>query len=105
MNALEILTPRASNEKAKNTTSSSSSVINNKPQAQLTEKQKARILIEEKERREREEARAHRKRNLALIKQDKYVRENDQNWKSGPSAACAKTGSSISTFRDKYGEN
>jgi len=40
-----------------------------------------------------------------MIKQDKYVRENDPNWKSGVSAACAKSGTGISTFRDKYGEN
>lgn len=71
----------------------------------LSEKQRARRILEEKECREREEARAQRKRNIALLKQDKFVRENDENWKSGPSAACAKAGSSISTFRDRHGEN
>lgn len=72
---------------------------------QLSEKQKARRLMEEKERREKELAKAERKRNLALLKQDKITRETDPNWKPGLSAACAKSGTSISTFRDKYGEN
>ena len=70
----------------------------------MSEKQKARLLKEEKERKERETAKAVRKANVALLKQDKYVRENDENWTSGVSAACAKSGNSISTFRDKYGE-
>lgn len=71
----------------------------------LSEKQKARILMEEKERKAREEAKTARKKTSALIKQDKYVRENDENWESKQSAACVKSGTSISTFRDKYGEN
>lgn len=70
----------------------------------MSEKQKARLLREDKERKEREKAKAVRKANVALLKQDKYVRENDDNWTSGVSAACAKSGQSISTFRDKYGE-
>ncbi|CAB9501327.1 expressed unknown protein [Seminavis robusta] len=70
----------------------------------LSEKQKARILLEEKERKDREAAKAHREKNVALLKQDKYVRQNDENWSSKPSAACVKTGDAISTFRDKYGE-
>ena len=71
----------------------------------LSEKQKARLLMEEKERKERAEAKAARKKTSALIKQDKYVRENDENWESKQSAACVKSGTGISTFRDKYGEN
>jgi PUB domain len=71
----------------------------------LSEKQKARMLLEEKQEKERELAREHRKKNVALLKQDKYVRQNDENWTSGVSAACAKSGDSISTFRDKYGEH
>lgn len=38
------------------------------------------------------------------INVDKFVRENDENWTSKQSAACVKSGSGISTFRDKYGE-
>lgn len=70
----------------------------------LSEKQKARILMEAKEKRDREEAKAVRKRNVALLKADKFVRENDENWTSGQSAACVKSGTGISTFRDRFGE-
>ena len=71
----------------------------------VSEKQKARMLLEKKRQREVVEAKAQRAKNVALLKQDKYVRENDENWKSGQSAACVKSGTGISTFRDKYGEN
>ena len=71
----------------------------------LSEKQKARLLMEKKRLKEKEDAREARKKTAKLIKQDKYVRENDENWTSKQSAACVKTGSSINTFRDKYGEN
>ncbi|CAJ1945952.1 unnamed protein product [Cylindrotheca closterium] len=70
----------------------------------LSEKQKARKLLEEKEKLEKTKAKENRKRNLALLKADKHTRENDPNWKPGVSAACAKSGTGISTFRDKYGE-
>lgn len=70
----------------------------------LSEKQKARILADKAKQLEREEAKAQRRKVAELIKQDKYVRENDENWTSAPSAACAKTGNSISTFRDRHGE-
>jgi hypothetical protein len=71
----------------------------------LTEKQKARLLLEQKELHDKEEARLARKRTSAQIKADKLVRETDPNWKPSVNAAAAKTGSSISTFRDRYGEN
>lgn len=70
----------------------------------LSEKQKARIMMEAKEKRERDEAKMHRKKTAALIKADKFVRENDANWTSQPSAACSKAGKGISTFRDRNGE-
>lgn len=70
-----------------------------------SEKQKARELMEKKRKKEAEDAKAVRAKNIAMLKQDKFVRENDENWKSGVSAACAKSGSGISTFRDKYGES
>lgn len=105
-NALEMITPKDVNpefreeKKTADTATTSSSTT-----GKLSEKQKARLLMEEKERRERAEAKAARKKTSALIKQDKYVRENDENWESKQSAACVKSGTGISTFRDKYGEN
>ncbi|GAX29316.1 hypothetical protein FisN_16Hh250 [Fistulifera solaris] len=77
----------------------------NTSQAPLTEKQKARLLAEQKLEREKQEAREARKRTAAQIQADKYVRENDPNWKPQVNAAAAKSGTSISTFRDKYGES
>ena len=72
----------------------------------LSEKQKARRLLQEKQEQEKQQdAKQERQRTLALFKQDCMVREMDPNWKPGLSAACAKSGSSISTFRDKYGES
>mmetsp|Transcript_540 Transcript_540/g.989 ORF Transcript_540/g.989 Transcript_540/m.989 type:complete len:222 (+) Transcript_540:58-723(+) len=75
------------------------------PLEKLSEKQKARRLLEEKEKKEKEIARLHRKKTAAQIKQDKWVRANDPNWKSGVSAAMAKSGSGIETFRDRHGEH
>jgi ElaB/YqjD/DUF883 family membrane-anchored ribosome-binding protein len=118
-NALEMLTPKDVNpsvtEEEKKTSDgilpskrpptttllSSSAATSGK----LSEKQKARLLMEEKERKDKEAAKAARKKTSALIKADKYVRENDENWESKQSAACVKSGTGISTFRDKYGEN
>ena len=70
----------------------------------MSEKQKARLLMEKKRQQEKEDAKEARKKTAKLIKQDKYVRENDANWTSKQSAACVKEGSAISTFRDKFGE-
>mmetsp|Transcript_10702 Transcript_10702/g.23699 ORF Transcript_10702/g.23699 Transcript_10702/m.23699 type:complete len:233 (-) Transcript_10702:187-885(-) len=70
----------------------------------MTEKQKARLLMEKKREREAEEAKKARQKTSNLIKQDKFVRENDANWKSKQSAACVKSGNGINTFRDKFGE-
>lgn len=85
--------------------SSSSDLESQQPEAKLSEKQKAKRLLEEKQKLEKEQARVERQRQLELLKQDKRTRETDPNWKPGLSAACAKSGTSISTFRDKYGEN
>jgi len=70
----------------------------------LSEKQKARILLEQKEKEEKAKDKEERAKNVAMLKQDKHVRQNDPNWKSGVSAACSKSGTGISTFRDRYGE-
>jgi len=72
---------------------------------ELSEKQKARKLKEEKEAMEKEASKLARKRTREQIKADKHVRENDPNWKPTVSAAAAKSGDSMSTFRDKFGEN
>lgn len=78
---------------------------NTVPSSRISEKQRARMLMEQKRQKELEDAKEARARTSALIKTDKYVRENDENWKSCQSAACVKSGDGISTFRDKYGEN
>jgi hypothetical protein len=70
----------------------------------MSEKQKARVLMEKKRQREAQEAKDARQKTSNLIKQDKYVRKNDENWTSKQSAACVKSGSGINTFRDKFGE-
>lgn len=70
----------------------------------LSEKQKARRLLEEKKHLEKLKAEENRKRNLALLRQDKRARQ-DPNWKAKASAAATKTGTGISTFRDKFGED
>lgn len=71
----------------------------------LSEKQKARILLEKKRKVEAQEAKVARAKNVAMLKADKHTRMHDPNWKSGVSAACVKSGTGISTFRDKFGEN
>lgn len=84
-----------------------STSINSAPavmEEKLSEKQKARRLLEEKQIQEKLAAKENRKRNLAMLKEDKRARESDPNWKPKVSAACAKAGTGISTFRDKYGE-
>ncbi|EEC43683.1 predicted protein [Phaeodactylum tricornutum CCAP 1055/1] len=74
------------------------------PFERLSEKQKARRLMEEKDQREKELAKVHRAKAVEQLRRDKFVRENDPNWKSGPSAAVNKTGNTIATFRDRHGE-
>uniref|UniRef100_A0A7S0CMZ9 PUB domain-containing protein n=1 Tax=Proboscia inermis TaxID=420281 RepID=A0A7S0CMZ9_9STRA len=71
----------------------------------MTELQKTRLLMEKKRQHEAKELKKDRAKNVSMLKQDKYVRENDENWTSGLSAACAKSGSSIETFRDRHGES
>lgn len=71
----------------------------------VSEKQKARLLMEKKRQREAQEAKEARQKTSNLIKQDKYVRENDENWTSKQSAACVKSGSAITTFSETFGEN
>jgi hypothetical protein len=74
------------------------------PQPQLTAKQQTRILSEKRELADKEAARVARKRTVAQIKADKHVRENDPNWKPAVSAASAKNGDTMESFRGKFGE-
>ena len=83
--------------------SSSSSSISTTSSTKMSEKQKARLLLEEKERQQKIVEKENRKRNLQMLKEDKKAR-SDPNWKPKVSAACAKTGKGLKTFRDKYGE-
>jgi ElaB/YqjD/DUF883 family membrane-anchored ribosome-binding protein len=112
-NGLDMVAPKEDGGKIikKHRVASSSSLEEKKEdkpvyavEEKLSEKQKARRMLEEKKNREKEEAKMHRKKTAALIKADKYVRENDENWTSQPSAACNKAGKGISTFRDRNGE-
>ncbi len=70
----------------------------------LSEKQKARILMEEKHRLEKERERQFRKETRAKIAADKLVRQTDENWKPTVSAAADKTGTGLLSFRDRHGE-
>jgi len=70
----------------------------------LSEKQKARLLLEKKAQLEKEREKAFRKETRAKIAADKLVREKDENWKPTVSAAADKTGTGLLTFRDRHGE-
>jgi hypothetical protein len=48
---------------------------------------------------------AEKDRQLRAIAADKFVRKNDPNWKPKVSAAMAKNGTAMQTFRDKFGED
>lgn len=74
------------------------------PTSALSEKQKARHIREQAASKQKQDEEAARKRTIAQIAADKHVRENDPNWKPSVSAAAAKAGTSMSTFRDKFGE-
>mmetsp|Transcript_3832 Transcript_3832/g.9693 ORF Transcript_3832/g.9693 Transcript_3832/m.9693 type:complete len:224 (+) Transcript_3832:213-884(+) len=84
---------------------SSSSTSSTTPTEKLSEKQKARRLAEQRAQDEKRAAQESRKRTAAQIKVDKMVRQQDENWQPGVSAAAAKTGTGLQTFRDKYGES
>jgi hypothetical protein len=67
---------------------------------------KAQAIRDKEERaiQERAQRLADKQVQLKRIAADKHARANDPNWKAGVSAAMAKGGDSISTFRDKFGE-
>jgi len=74
------------------------------PTEKLSEKQKARRLLEERKRLEKERDKAFRRETKARIAADKMVRKHDENWKPSVSAAADKTGTGLQTFRDRHGE-
>lgn len=112
-NAIEMLVPKEPSFSEEKKTpegfvvrqSSSLSTASSSATGKMSEKQKTNLLMEKKRQKEADEAKQARKKTSKLIKQDKYVRENDENWTSKQSAACVKSGDGINTFRDKYGEN
>lgn len=115
-NAIEMLAPKEPYMEEKKTPegifrqqssslSAASSSASSSTTGRMSEKQKANLLMEKKRQRENEEAKEARRKTSNLIKQDKYVRENDENWTSKQSAACMKSGAGINTFRDTFGEN
>eukprot|EP00529_Nitzschia_sp_RCC80_P032494 CAMPEP_0113455884 /NCGR_PEP_ID=MMETSP0014_2-20120614/8602_1 /TAXON_ID=2857 /ORGANISM="Nitzschia sp." /LENGTH=232 /DNA_ID=CAMNT_0000347321 /DNA_START=50 /DNA_END=748 /DNA_ORIENTATION=+ /assembly_acc=CAM_ASM_000159 len=95
-------------KKAKLTKSSSSlssaSTSSSTSTSMLSEKQKARRLLEEKKEKEKMEAKLAKERTRAQIAADKRVRMEDENWKPSVSAAAAKGGTQLQTFRDRHGE-
>jgi len=109
--AIEIVSPNDDVEEKKSELDRTSSTLSASSSAgssiggRMSEKQKARLLMEKKRLEEAEEAKRARQKTRDQIRQDKYVRENDENWASKQSAACVKSGTGISTFRDKYGEH
>jgi len=92
------LSTDSSNKKAKLST-----IVH--PLDKLSEKQKARILLEEKKRIEKEQDKLHRIATRRQIAADKLVRETDENWKPAVCAASAKTGQGLQSFRDRHGES
>lgn len=92
-------------EGAKNRVDASIGGLEQSYSGPLSEKQKARMLREEAEQAQKEADKKARLDTVAKIAADKHVRENDPNWKPSVSAAAAKAGDSMSTFRDKYGES
>jgi len=73
------------------------------PFAGMSLKQKARRQKEIDDAKKREDAKRLKAEELQKIKQDAYVRANDENWKAA--AAGVKGGKDIDTFRGKNGED
>jgi hypothetical protein len=87
-----------------NVSSNKKPKIEQDPLEKLSEKQKARRLLEQKQQQDKEKARQARALTRAQIAADKKVRLEDENWRPSVSAAADKTGTGLSTFRDRYGE-
>lgn len=100
-----VVPPLAHPKVVSNSSSASSLASDESSITKLTEKQKARKLMEEREALQKVKDEQARKRTIQQLQNDKHVRANDPNWKPSVSAAAAKSGDSMSTFRDKFGEN
>jgi DNA polymerase III psi subunit len=87
-----------------NSSSTSSLLSEETENTKLTEKQKARKLMEEASAMQKKQDEQARKRTIQQIQNDKHVRANDPNWKPSASAAATKSGDAMLTFRDKFGE-
>jgi len=87
-----------------NTNTSTSTSVPFPATEKLSEKQKARRLIEQRSGLEREREKAFRRETRAKIAADKLVRQTDENWKPAVSAAADKTGTGLLSFRDRHGE-
>jgi len=68
-------------------------------------KVQARRDAAEREKTEKAQRLADKNEQLKLIKAQAFARKNDPNWKAGVSAAMAKGGDAIETFRGKFGED
>lgn len=93
------LAETASNKKAKTTYDNEVDDF-----SKLSEKQKARRLLQQKQEQDKQHAKQARLLTKAQIAADKRVRQDDENWKPAVSAAADKTGTGLQTFRDRHGE-
>jgi len=73
------------------------------PPANMSLKQKALLMEEEKRKAKAENDKRLRAEQLAAFNRDKYARQNDPNWSA--QAAGVKGGKDIGTYRDKFGED
>ena len=78
-------------------------VVKESQPEKLSLKQQARRDAEEKEAREKAEAKRQRLETLEKIKKDNHARKHDENWST--TEGVQKGGKDINTFRGKYGED
>ena len=78
-------------------------VVKESQPEKLSLKQQARRDAEEKEAREKAEAKRQRLETLEKIKKDNHARKHDENWTTAE--GVQKGGKDINTFRGKYGED
>ena len=78
-------------------------VVKESQPEKLSLKQQARRDAEEKEAREKAEAKRQRLETLEKIKKDNHARKHDENWTT--TEGVQKGGKDINTFRGKYGED
>lgn len=91
-------------EQKQNNNNKSSGIQIEYPGEKLSEKQKARRAMEDKKHLEKAREKAYVQATRAKIAADKLVRQKDENWKPAVSAASAKTGTGLLSFRDRHAE-